>query len=406
MFGHEHWHILALAVTCMLISWRFSEKSGSKVYYLMDSGINLKLPKSSICLPARRGNCLVFLLKDGVFFLWKDGQELEGRSPHPFEPLSPTLLSTGFACWAKGRIVWFNYGGQLVGNFPIPGQGVSLMTAVGESLVFGTTLNTLYYWKNPTADPVSLELLGIPLSLDNLNQCLFTSSAAFYDLSEPKRPILIEKVKREVLGGFRVQDHIVYFDDRGQIFAKHITGSEKFIDYYNRDFFYPQRAAQKVVYTNRERQCLALEIIDSEVQITPLSNLSSTPAWLRWFGPYLMVHEESKSGQSLIKIDCDGDVSRVSMEGLFVPLGIDETRGIFHYRVNDTWYEWDFSEQTPRELKMDCPEQILFYEGNGYKKVGASWFGIEGQLVSQLTANCHDGNYAHQVLGLIPYNAS
>ena len=104
--------------------------------------------------------------------------------------------------------------------------------------------------------------------------------------------------------------------------------------------------------------------------------------------------------------DSDGDVSSVSIEGLFLPLGIDETKGIFHYRVNDTWYAWDFSEQTPRELKMDCPEQILFYEGKGYKKVGDSWFGNEGQLVSQLTASCHDGNYAHQGLGLIPYNAS
>ena len=88
IFGQEHWSILALAVVCIGLSWKFSEQEGSKIYYLVDSGINLKLPESTICLPSRRGNCLVFLLKNGFFFLWKDGQELEGKSPYIFEPVS------------------------------------------------------------------------------------------------------------------------------------------------------------------------------------------------------------------------------------------------------------------------------------------------------------------------------
>ena len=117
IFGQEHWSILALAVVCMALSWKFSEQEGSKIYYLVDSGINLKLPESTICLPSRRGNCLVFLLKNGFFFLWKDGQELEGKSPYIFEPVSPVLLNKGFVCWAKGRIVWFSYDGDLIGDF-------------------------------------------------------------------------------------------------------------------------------------------------------------------------------------------------------------------------------------------------------------------------------------------------
>ena len=72
MFGKEHWSMLISAIICMGLSWKFSEQKGSKLFYLMDSGINLKLPESTICLPSRRGNCLVFLLKNGYFFLWKE----------------------------------------------------------------------------------------------------------------------------------------------------------------------------------------------------------------------------------------------------------------------------------------------------------------------------------------------
>ena len=52
---------------------------------------------------------------------------------------------------------------------------------------------------------------------------------------------------------------------------------------------------------------------------------------------------------------------------------------------------------------MDCPEQILFYDGHGHKKVGNNWYTMDDQLVSQLTAASHDENYAHQKLGLIAY---
>ena len=371
----------------------------------MDRGINLELPRSTVCRPARRGNCIVFLLEKGHFFLWKDGQELEGKSPYAFEPLSPVLLSAGFVCWAKGRIVWFSYDGELIGDLPIKNQGVSLMRGVNGALVFGTSLNTLYYWDKPGSTPISTELLGIPLQLDTTNHCLFTSSAVFYDVRNLKKPDLVDRIKREILGGYRLEDYFIYFDDRGQVFAKHVSGSEKFIDYYNRDFFYPQRSNQKVIYTNRNRQCSVLQIIDSEVRSQPIVELSSNPLWLRWFGAYLMINEEKKSGQSLIKVDSDGNVSNTSVDGSFVPLGIDEARGVFHYRVDSTWYEWYFSEQTPQAVGMDCPEQILFYEGYGLKKVGDCWFDLENRQVNELSAVSHDNNYAYQLVGLIPYNA-
>ena len=386
IFGQEHWSILALAIVCMGLSWKFSEQQGSKVYYLVDIGMNLKLPESSICVPSRRGNCLVFLLKNGFFFLWKDGRELEGKSPYPFEPLSPVLLSKGFACWAKDRVVWFNYDCELIGDFPIRKQGLSLMDSIGESLIFGTTLNTLYCWGNDESDPISFDLSGIPLTLDKKTKCVFTSSGAFYDIHEPKRPMLIEKIRREILGAYRLDNYAIYFDDKGQIFTKHVNDSENFLDYYNRDFFYPQIASQKVVYINRERQCCILEIKDLEIHKSSIIDFNAVPAWLRWFGSYLMIYEETKSGENLIKISSDGDVSRVATEGLFVPLGIDEIREVFHYCIDNVWYEWEFCIQTPREVKMDCPEQILFYDGHGHKKVGDNWYTMDDQLVSQLTA--------------------
>ena len=84
-------------------------------------------------------------------------------------------------------------------------------------------------------------------------------------------------------------------------------------------------------------------------------------------------------------------------------MGIDEIREVFHYCIDNVWYEWEFCMQTPREVNMDCPEQILFYDGHGHKKVGDNWYTMDDQLVSQLTAPNHDENYAHQKLGLIAY---
>ena len=403
IFGQEHWSILALAVVCMALSWKFSEQEGSKIYYLVDSGINLKLPESTICLPSRRGNCLVFLLKNGFFFLWKDGQELEGKSPYIFEPVSPVLLNKGFVCWAKGRIVWFSYDGDLIGDFPIKAQGLSLIDSIGESLLFGTTMNALYLWDNYESEPILTEVFGIPLTFDRERKCLFTSTGAFYDLSESRRPILLDEIKREVLGAYRLGNHAVYFDDKGQIFSKHVNGSEIFLDYYNRDYFYPHKSSQRVVYVNRDRQCCILQIKDTDVHQSSISELSAVPAWLRWFDSHLMIYEETNSSENLIKISADGDVSSVPTNGLFVPLGIDEGRGVFHYSCDNVWFEWEFSDETPREVKMDCPEQILFYEGSGYKKVGENWYTLDDQLLSQLNAASHDENYSHQKIGLIPY---
>jgi len=87
-------------------------------------------------------------------------------------------------------------------------------------------------------------------------------------------------------------------------------------------------------------------------------------------------------------------------------LGIDEIREVFHYCVNNVWYEWEFSQHIPREVKMDCPEQILFYDGNGLKKVGENWYTLDDQALDQLSAPSHDDNYNHQKIGIIPYITS
>ena len=110
-----------------------------------------------------------------------------------------------------------------------------------------------------------------------------------------------------------------------------------------------------------------------------------------------MIYEETKSGENVIKISSDGDVARVATEGLFVPLGIDEIREVFHYCVDNVWYEWEFCMQTPRS-KHGLPRTNSFTIVI-VTKVGDNWYTMDDQLVSQLTAANHDQNYAHQNSG-------
>ena len=115
-----------------------------------------------------------------------------------------------------------------------------------------------------------------------------------------------------------------------------------------------------------------------------------------------MIYEETNSSENLIKISADGDVSSVPTNGLFVPLGIDEGRGVFHYSCDNVWFEWEFSNETARS--QDGLSRANFvHEGSGYKKVGENWYTLDDQLLSQLNAASHDENYSHQKIGLIPY---
>ena len=82
-------------------------------------------------------------------------------------------------------------------------------------------------WDNYESEPILTEVFGIHTTLIE-NKNAYLRKGAFYDLSESRRPILLDEIKREVLGAYRLGNHAVYFDDKGQVFSKHVNGSEIF----------------------------------------------------------------------------------------------------------------------------------------------------------------------------------
>ena len=157
LFGKEHWHVLALSIPCVYISWRFSSKYGSDTYFLMDVQQNLKLPARSICEPARKGDCLIFLLEEKGFHIWNHGNCITGQAMQKFEPLTPVIINgEGFVAWTRGYIAWFDFDGNLRSQFSVANQGISLLQSINKFVLVGTTDNSLFLWETPELSPISI----------------------------------------------------------------------------------------------------------------------------------------------------------------------------------------------------------------------------------------------------------
>lgn len=403
LFGKEHWHLIVVSIPCILVALKYSVRAGSRIFFLMDSQVNLQLPSTCICEPSRKNACLVFLLKKSQFVIWNDGQQKLVQWNRPFEPVPPVMLESGFVVWSKAHIDWFDYDGKHLGEFALPKQGVSLLKCIEESVLIGTTENALYRWHNPEMSPVLLNIEGIPLSIDADNGCLMTSNGCFYDLSDLSQAVLLHKIDREILGGFRIAEHLIYFDDKGQIFGSRCGGEESFLDNYRRDFFYPCKVGQKVIFVNRNQQCCSLELNEDKYVSQVILQIENNPSWLRWFGSFLLIYADHKSGGKLFKIGPCGDYQSVPVSGTFNPLGIDESAEVFHYAAADQWFQWNLNEKEPLKLEQDCPEQILFFEQFAYKRVHSTWYSMQNETINELTVDSHDGNYICQRAGVISY---
>lgn len=403
LFGKEHWHVLALSIPCVYFSWKFSAKYGSHTYFLMDLKQNLQLPLRSICEPARKGDCIVFLLEDKSFYIWNQGVIYTGQSMQKFEPLTPLIISKGFVAWMRGFMVWFDFEGSLRGQFPIAGQGVSLLQNINDSVLVGTTDNSLFLWEAPDVSPISLQIQGIPLIIDHVESCLLTSNGCFYDLSNVREPSFLAKIDREILEGFRFCGLFVYFDDRSQIFYRSTIGEECFIDFFQRDLFYPQKVGDRIIYVNREYQCCALVVEDGEFVSKVLVGLTDKVTWLRWFDSYLLAIEEESGVTNLIKIGPMEEVNKSQVLGEFNPLGIDEMNEVFHYSVEQEWFKWNLVEKSPSKVDEEPPQQILFFKEHAFKLKNNKWYAMNDEAVETLSAAMHDHNFSLQKAGLIEY---
>ena len=402
MLDQSHLTLLCSSTFLILLSFWLGRFPHYQRFFSIQAMAELKLPAEASVPPVLNESEAIFLLKNGGFVIY-DLPSLETQLGAElgieWECAPPLVFEDLIGAWAKGQFIIFSRTGKILSRISIPLQGVSLSFVCDKKLYLGTTQEFIHCFCSQEKQWKSFPSAGVPLSWDPVANHLFTSSGSFYSLTGHE-PEIVCSTSRTPLGSITLSNTHFYFDTNQKIVRLDPNG-ERHLGFYHRDFFYPFRAGEYILFVDREHH---LCLMNHTGEVTRPFRFLSSPIWVRHTPHFLVVALQRNAEIEVYgwPLDTNDFSTPICFQGAgsFMPLGMGDCDLFFSVKA-ELWYHWKLKANDLVTMPGPAASQVLVSGGKVLMNCGGKWMHAE-QEVSNCQLEVQEANYEYQANGFFP----